>query len=72
MLPYFEYEFFQRDSMIIFIHFSKYSYIGECTMLDLCKHERGWIRRLFESKEDWKKIILNRLKLFKFHDIEIL
>lgn len=30
---------------------------------------RGEVRRLFELKEDcdWKKIILNSLKLFKFH-----
>lgn len=72
----FEYKFSRegenRDSTIIFIYFSNHSIIYIRWIL--CKYEGG-VRRLFELKEDcdWKKIILNSLKLFKFHvnDAEI-
>lgn len=72
----FEYKFSRegenRDSTIIFIYFSNHSIIYIRWIL--CEYEGG-VRRLFELKEDcdWKKIILNSLKLFKFHvnDAEI-
>lgn len=64
----FEYKFSteNRDSMIIFIYFCNRSIMYN---VEFCMIYEGGVRRLFELKEDcdWKKIILNSLKLFKFH-----